>query len=71
MVPALAPTDHVGLMLTGLPAASAPTAVNCCVEPTETVAGCGLTVMVASGPATTVTDANPLTGPAAARTVSV
>ena len=50
MVPPPATTDQVGAIGTTLPPASLPTAVNCCVPSMASVAGLGVTVMVASGP---------------------
>src|ERR1019366_1824847 len=54
-VPHLATPDQVGVIATTLPLASLPTAVNCCVALMSSVVGVGVTVMVASGPAVTVT----------------
>ena len=48
MVPPLATTDHVGVIAMMLPAPSLPVAMNCCVSSTTTVAGFGVTVIVAS-----------------------
>ena len=67
--PPPATTDQVGAMATTLPLASFPTAVNNCVPPTESDAGLGVTVMVASGPVVTVTVAVPDTAPLVAWTV--
>ena len=64
-------TDHTGVMATTLPLASVPTAVNCCVNPGDSVTGLGVTVMVASGPAVTMTVAVALAPPLAACTVFV
>src|SRR2546423_2970209 len=83
MVPPPAVTDHTGVMATTLPVASLPTAVYCWVVLIGSVTGFGVTVMVASGPATTVTVADaaiprqvattvlvtPATGPAVKRPV--
>ena len=55
MTPPPATTDHVAAMATALPPASLPVATNCCVPPAGSVAGFGVTVMEASGPAVTVT----------------
>jgi hypothetical protein len=57
MVPPPAVTDQTGVIATTLPCASLPTAVNCCVVLMGSV-GFGVTVIVASGPATTVTVAD-------------
>jgi hypothetical protein len=54
MVPGGLVVDQTGVIVTGLPLASLPTAVNCCVAPTRSV-GFGVTVIVASGPAVTTT----------------
>ena len=69
MVPPLFTTDHTGMMVTVLPLASLPTAVNCCVKPGASVTGFGLTTMLANGPAETMTVAVPLTLPLVALTV--
>jgi hypothetical protein len=65
IVPPLAATDHVGVSGTTLPAASLPTAVYCCVAPTASDTGLGVTVIVANGPLMTMTvavlDSAPLT----------
>jgi hypothetical protein len=58
MVPPPAVTDQTGVIATTLPCASLPTAVNCCVVLMGRVAGFGVTVIVASGPAITVTVAD-------------
>jgi hypothetical protein len=54
MVPGGLTVDQTGVIVTTLPLASLPTAVNCCVAPTRSV-GFGVTVIVASGPAVTMT----------------
>lgn len=54
MVPGGLTVDQAGVIATTLPFASLPTAVNCCVAPMSSV-GFGVTVIVASGPAVTVT----------------
>jgi hypothetical protein len=55
-----APTDQVALETsTALPYASEPEAVNDCVPPSVTVADAGETLMVASGPALTVSVCDP------------
>jgi hypothetical protein len=54
MVPGGLTVDQVGVIATTLPFASFPTAVNCCVAPMSNV-GFGVTVIVASGPAVTMT----------------
>lgn len=56
-----ATTDHTGVTGTTLPPASLATAVNCCVCPTRTVLGFGVTVMVATDPDVTLTVALPRT----------
>src|SRR5689334_23206093 len=48
-------TDQTGVRLTALPPASLPTATYCCVAPCCIDIGFGVTVMVASGPAITMT----------------
>ena len=48
-------TVQVGVNCTTLPDASLPTATNCCGAPTASVAGLGVTVMVATGPTVTIT----------------
>jgi hypothetical protein len=55
MVPPPAVTDHTGVIATTFPFASRPTAVYCWVPLIGIVPGFGVTVIVASGPATTVT----------------
>src|SRR4051812_3349025 len=50
IAPPFATTDHVGEIVTTLPPASLPTAVNCCVALRPSVSGFGVTVMVASAP---------------------
>src|ERR1019366_3217510 len=70
MLPAVAfPTDQLGTITTGFPFTSLPTAVNCCGAPTLSVSDGGLTVIVASAPATTFTVATPEMGPLVACTV--
>src|SRR2546423_6790207 len=69
IVPPQLVTDQAGVTGTTLPATSLPTAVNCCVAPTATVAGFGVTVIVARAPAVTVTVAVPETVPLVAWTV--
>jgi hypothetical protein len=54
-----AAADHTGEMATVFPPASLPTAVYCCVPPMDRVVGVGVTVMLANGPAITVTEAVP------------
>jgi hypothetical protein len=54
MLPIPPVTVQVGAMETTLSFASLPTAANCCVLPDATVAGLGVTVMVAKDPATPV-----------------
>src|SRR5512133_3124039 len=71
IVPPPATTDQVGVNCTTLPAASRPTAVNCCVAATASVTGVGTTVIVASGPAGTVMEACPEMEPTDATTVFV
>jgi hypothetical protein len=58
IVPPPFTTDHTGVIATTLPPASLPTAVNCCCVLIPSVTGFGVTVIVASGPATTVTVAD-------------
>src|SRR3954471_275241 len=48
-------TDHCGEIGTTLPEPSRATAANCCVPPVSSVAGLGVTVIVASAPEVTVT----------------
>lgn len=48
-VPPAATTDQTGVMVTTRSSASRPTATYCCVPPIASVAGVGLTVMVATG----------------------
>src|SRR6185436_2107928 len=48
-------TDQTGVRGTTLPATSLPTAVYCCVEPDGSDIGFGVTVIVESGPAITMT----------------
>ena len=69
MVPPLATTDQVGVMVMGLPLASRPAAVNSCVAPMARFPTVGVTMTVRSGPAVTVTDAAPEILPMTARTV--
>lgn len=69
--PPPATTDQVGEIATTLPAASVPTAVNCCVAPAASDAGLGVTVMLASGPAVTMTVAVLVRPPVVALTVPV
>src|ERR1019366_2587498 len=57
MAPPFATTAHTGVIATGFPAMSLPAAVNCWVALSVMVAGVGVTVMVASGPAVTTTGA--------------
>jgi hypothetical protein len=71
MVPPPAVTDHTGVIGTTLPCASRPTAVNCCVVLMGSVAGLGATVIVASGPAMTVTVADAVIPRQVATTVLV
>lgn|GEM_PF-7050495 len=68
MVPGGFVVDQAGVIGTTLPPASFPTAVNCCWAPTASVAGFGVTVMLASGPAVTMTVAVPEIAPEVART---
>jgi hypothetical protein len=56
--PPPAVTDQTGVIATTLLLASLPTAVNVCKPPGVSVAGFGVTVIVASGPAVTITVAN-------------
>src|SRR5688500_14731018 len=60
---------HTGVIGTMLPLPSLPTAVNCCWPPMFSVSGFGVTVIVASAPATTVTLAVPEIEPEVARTL--
>src|ERR1043166_3732849 len=60
IVPPPLATDQTGEIVTTLPLASRPTAVNCCDVPTLSVDGVGVTVMDASVPAVSMTDAVPL-----------
>src|SRR5450759_533795 len=71
MLPPLFTTDQTrgGGIGTTLPPASLPTAVNCCVAPMASVSGFGVTVIVKSGPAITVTVAVPKMAPWVALTV--
>ena len=69
MVPGGLVVDQTGVMATTLPAASRPTAVNCCCAPMASVTGLGVTVMVASGPGVTLTVAVPKIAPEVARTL--
>jgi hypothetical protein len=55
IVPPPAAMDQTGVIATGLPATSLPTAVSCCVAPTTSREGLGVTEMLANGPAITVT----------------
>ncbi len=55
MAPPPATTDHVGVIGTTLSLASLPVATNCCVPLTTTVAGFGVTVIVANGPGLAIT----------------
>ena len=55
IVPPRATTAQVGVMTTGLPAMSAPVAVNCCVAAIVIVAGVGVTLMTGITPAVTTT----------------
>src|SRR5689334_14134033 len=64
-------TDQTGVRLTGLPPASLPTATYCCVVPCCSDIGFGVTVMVASGPAITITVALLESAPLTALTVFV
>ena len=48
MEPPPATTDQLGARATVLPLMSRPTAANCCVAPMPSVAGFGVTTMVAS-----------------------
>src|SRR4051812_13887318 len=63
--------DHTGVSTTALPLASLPVAVNCWVPPTASVAGVGVTVMVASAPEVTMTVAVLVKLPLVAMTVLV
>ena len=56
-------TCHAGVIATTLFCASLATAVNCCVPPVASDAGFGVTVIVATGPAITDTEAAPLMPP--------
>src|SRR5450759_167525 len=71
MLPPLFTTDPTrgGGIGTTLKPASLPTAVNCCVAPMASVSGFGVTVIVKSGPAITVTVAVPKIAPWVALTV--
>src|SRR4051794_13880336 len=71
MVPPPFPTAQIGAMGMMLPAASRPTAANCCVELVSMVVGLGVTVIVArtGAAAVTLTVADPKTAPLVARTV--
>jgi hypothetical protein len=71
MVPPPLAIDQTGVIVTVLPAASFPTAENCSVPAVAMVWLSGLTTIVASGPAVTVTFAVRLTSPLAAFTVAV
>ena len=71
MLPPPTTTDQTGVIATTLPLASLPTAVNCCVAPALSVTGFGVTTIVASGPAVTVTVALPVMVPLLACTVLV
>jgi hypothetical protein len=71
IVPPPATTAHVGVMPTILPYASLPVAVNCLFVRAGTLAGFGVTVILASGPAFTTTVAVPDTPPLLALTVLV
>ena len=55
MLPPPISTAQTGVIATTLPLASLPTAVNCCVALGSRETGFGVTTMVASGPAVTVT----------------
>ena len=70
MLPGGLTVDQTGVIATTLPKASRPTAVNCCVAPMRSV-GFGVTVIVASGPAVTMTVAEPEMLPLVARAVLV
>lgn len=70
MVPPPFVTDQTGVIATIFPPASLPTAVNCCCAPVCIDAGLGVTVMVASGPAITVTLAVPKIVPDVALTLA-
>src|ERR1035437_5132772 len=65
---AVVTTAHVGVNTTTFPAASFPTAVNCCVPLIDMIAGFGVMVMLASGPPVTVTVAVPESVPLVAVT---
>ena len=69
IVPPPACTDQTGVIVTMLLPASRATATNCCVPSTAVVSGFGVTVMVATAPAMTVTVALPKMVPLVARTV--
>src|ERR1700694_25031 len=69
MLPPPAATVQTGVIGTMLPPASLPTAVNCCWAPGASVAGFGVTVIVASGPTVTMTVAVPEIAPLVALTV--
>ena len=71
IVPPPLTTDQVGVIATTLPFASLPTAVNSWVPPVGNVAEAGVTVIVANGPAVTVTVAVPEIAPLVAVTVLV
>src|SRR5438552_2818111 len=62
-------TVQLGEMETALPALSLPVAVKVTAPPMPTVAGLGETVMLASAPGCTVTEAKPATDPLAHFTV--
>src|SRR5687767_15927476 len=62
-------TAQEGVMATTLLPASRPTAVNCWVAPVLSEAGLGVTTIVASGPAVTLTVARPEIEPLVATTV--
>ena len=69
MLPPPAATDHVGVIGTTLFPASRPTATNCCVPLMASVTS-GVTVMLASGPATIVAVADALREPTVAVTAN-
>ena len=69
IAPPPATTDQTGVIATTFPPASFPTAVNVCNPPIASVAGLGVTVIVATGPTVTVTVAVPEMVPLVALTV--
>ena len=71
MVPPPAVTDQLGLIVTTLPLASLPTAVNVCRAPTASVTGFGVTVIVARAPGEMMTVAVTVIPPQVTDTVLV